>query len=380
MILTVTYRVNTMSDRKEESDELSTSALRAMIKTYGQMPLQLFHSPHLPILCSKGYQNTLNISSSPLDTVKGIRWGEFVGSPVTEFGKLTIVLNQKLVCNNDYAGRLIAFSDGTCFAFPSNTCFIYKYGEAVRSRDLCSYGLVTWRHSDGILRLRLHEPKLWWDLANYHTYSVVSAAYCVSFNLLFVGLSCGIVLVYRILLSEFGVKDFALLKTLYAHDAAVRALAICGDFAIAASGCDMGKICIWDLNRLSHVRTLVPGNGKEVQFICISRTSCDVAIVAYSGYGSNITLKTINGLEIGSIDTDVVVTAVAMTSLSEGTAVNCLFLGMQNGVIKIFDMWTMRFVRDIVDYQFLEPIVRLLKQLFVKICANLIDDHATTLL
>ncbi|VDK63343.1 unnamed protein product [Onchocerca ochengi] len=370
-----TYRVNTMSNKSEESDELSTSALRAMIQTYGQMPLQLFHSPHLPILCTKGHQNTFNISSSPLDTVKGIRWGEFVGSPVTEFGKLIVVLNQKLVRNNDQIGHLIAFSEGTCFAFPNNTCFIYKYGEAVRPRDLCSYGLVTWRHNDGILRLRLHEPSLWWDLANYHTYNVASAAYCVSYDLLFVGLSCGIVLVYRILLSEFGVKDFALLKTLYAHDAAVRALAVCGDFAIAASGCDMGKICIWDLNRLSYVRTLVPGNGKEVQFICISRTSCDVAIVTYSGYGSNITLKTINGLEIGSIDTDIVVTAVAMTSLSEGTAVNCLFLGMQNGVIKIFDMWTMRFVRDIVDYQFLEPIVSMnfsnrCKRLFVNFASG----------
>ncbi|KAM3728768.1 Lysosomal-trafficking regulator [Dirofilaria immitis] len=348
-----TYRVNTVSDMSEESDELSTSALRAMIQTYGQMPLQLFHSPHLPLLCSKGHQNILNTSSSPLDTVKGIRWGEFVGSPVTEFGKLTVVFNQKLMC----AGQLILFSEGNCFVFPSNTCFIYKYGEAVRPRDLCSYGLVTWRHNDGMLRLRLHEPSLWWDLVNYHTYNVVAAAYSVSFDLLFVGLSCGIVLTYRILLSEFGVKDFALLKALYAHDTAVRALAVCGNFAVAASGCDMGKICIWDLNRLSYVRTLVPSNGKEVQFICISRTSCDVAIVTYSGYGSNVSLKTINGLEIGSIDTDIVVTAVAMTSLSEGTAVNCLFLGMQNGAIKIFDMWTMRFVRDIVDYQFLEPVV-----------------------
>lgn len=77
--------------------------------------------------------------------------------------------------------------------------------------------------------------------------------------------------------------DFVLLKTLYAHDTAIRALAVCGDFAVAASGCSMGKICIWDLNRLSYIRTLIPSNGKEVQFICISRTSCDVAIVTNSG-------------------------------------------------------------------------------------------------
>ncbi|VBB25785.1 unnamed protein product [Acanthocheilonema viteae] len=352
-----TYRVNTMSDINEEPDELSNSALQAMIQTYGQMPLQLFHSPHLPLLCGKIHQNISNISLSPLDTVKGIRWGEFIGSPDTEYGKLTVVLNQKLQCSNNRISRLVAFSEGTCFAFPSSTCFIYKYGEAVRPRDLCSYGLVTWRHNDGILRLCLHEPKQWWDLASYHTYNVVAAAYCVSFDLLFVGLSCGIILTYRILLNKFGVEDFVLLKTLFAHDAAVRALAVRGDFAVAASGCDMGKICIWDLNRLSYIRTLIPNNGKEVQLIYISRTSCDVAIVANSGYGSTVTLQTINGLKIGSIDTNIAVTAITMTSLPEGTAVNCIFLGMQNGVIKIFDTWTMRFVRDIIDYRFLEPIV-----------------------
>ncbi|VDK72163.1 unnamed protein product [Litomosoides sigmodontis] len=350
-----TYRVNTMSGINEESDELSTSALRAMIQTYGQMPLQLFHSPHLPPLCGKIHQNIPKYAS-PLNTVKGIRWGEFVGSPDTEFGELTVVLNQKIRCDNANIGRLVTFAEGTCFAFPSSSCFIYKYGERARPRNLCCYGLVTWRHNDGVLRLCLHEPKLWWNLASYHIYNVVTAAYCVSFDLLFVGLSCGIILTYRILLNKSGVEDFVYLKTLYAHDTAVRALALCGDFAVAASGCDMGKVCIWDLNRLSFIRTLIPGNGKEVQFICISRTSCDVAVVANSGYGSNVTLWTINGLEIGSIDTNIVVTAIAMTSLSEGTAVNCIFLGMQNGVIRILDMWTMRFVRDIVDYQFLEPI------------------------
>lgn len=152
---------------------------------------------------------------------------------------------------------------------------------------------------------------------------MVTATYCVSFNLLFVGLSCGIILTYRILLNRFvsfklfhiiffsffllcfdlrlrkvfysfiasalqGVEDFVYLKTLHAHDIAVRALAVCSDFAVAASGCDMGKTCIWDLNRLSYIRTLIPGNGKEVQFICISRTSCDVAVVANSGIISGL--------------------------------------------------------------------------------------------
>lgn len=49
---------------------------------------------------------------------------------------------------------------------------VFQYGGRVRPRDLCCYGLVTWRHNDGILRLYLHEPKLWWNLASYHKYNV----------------------------------------------------------------------------------------------------------------------------------------------------------------------------------------------------------------
>lgn len=63
----------------------------------------------------------------------------------------------------------------------------------------------------------------------------------------------------------------------------MRALAICGGFAVAASGCDEGKVCIWDVNRMAFVRTLVQSNGKETQLICISRTNCDVAVAARSG-------------------------------------------------------------------------------------------------
>uniref|UniRef100_A0A1I8ESM6 Uncharacterized protein n=1 Tax=Wuchereria bancrofti TaxID=6293 RepID=A0A1I8ESM6_WUCBA len=94
-------------------------------------------------------------------------------------------------------------------------------------------------------------------------------------------------------------------------------------------------------------------NPPKLQFM---KAQWKYPIIMSPGYGSSVTLKIINGAEIGSIDTDIVVTAIAMTLISEGTVVNCVFLGMQNGVIRIF-MWTMKFVRDIIDYRFLEPIV-----------------------
>ncbi|VDN01686.1 unnamed protein product [Thelazia callipaeda] len=350
-----TYRINVINNINEGEDELSVSALQTMVQTYGQMPSQLFRSPHISRLYNKEHNCTSNISLSPLDTIKGIRWGEFVGSPATEYGDLVIILNEEQMKSDICGGSIIAFSEGNCFVIPNKTCFIYKHKDK-KLGDFCSYGLITWRHSDELLRLRLEQPKLSWNLASYPSYSVVAVAYSFSFDLLLVGISCGIIYSYHIVINDSGVKDFVLLKGLHAHDSPVRALTVCSNFAIGASGCDQGKVCLWDLNRLTYVRTLVSTNEEKVQFICISRSSCDVAVVGHFGYGSNITLYTINGLKVGSTRTEIVVTAVAMTSLREGTTVNCLFLALQNGVIRIYNLWTMGFVRDIVDYRFLEPI------------------------
>lgn len=63
-------------------DEVSLSALRTMIRTYGQMPTQLFGAPHLPHL--EGKPSSVAADRSILPSVQGIRWGEFVGSPDTE--------------------------------------------------------------------------------------------------------------------------------------------------------------------------------------------------------------------------------------------------------------------------------------------------------
>ncbi len=54
----------------------------------------------------------------------------------------------------------------------------------------------------------------------------------------------------------------------------------------------------------------------------------------FAGYGSRLSLYTINGRLIGSIETPITITSIAMTSLPEGTGVNCIALGLQNGIIR----------------------------------------------
>ncbi|MFH4974793.1 hypothetical protein AB6A40_001502 [Gnathostoma spinigerum] len=85
-------------------------------------------------------------------------------------------------------------------------------------------------------------------------------------------------------------------------------------------------------------------------------------------YGSRVKLITVNGERVGEFETDITVTSIAMTSLPEGIAVNCLALGMQNGIVRLLNMWNLAPVRDIFDCSQLEPVVSMQ---FVAKCTRL---------
>lgn len=87
------------------SDELTISAIRTMVRTYGQMPLNLFASPHLshlrarkrsfPTSSSSGTLSSIAKSASNIISleskleklnyvfysVNGLKWGLYCGSP-----------------------------------------------------------------------------------------------------------------------------------------------------------------------------------------------------------------------------------------------------------------------------------------------------------
>lgn len=58
------------------ADEVQQCALKAMVRTYGQMPKQIFKAPHLPHLTVKQLRST----KSPVVSVTGIKWGSYVGA------------------------------------------------------------------------------------------------------------------------------------------------------------------------------------------------------------------------------------------------------------------------------------------------------------
>ncbi|VDM48645.1 unnamed protein product [Toxocara canis] len=123
-----------------------------------------------------------------------------------------------------------------------------------------------------------------------------------------------------------GLEQCKFETTLYGHESALCTISVCSEYAVAVSGCSEGKVCLWDSNRLSFVRTLVTPGSEAAKLTCISSVTCDVAVVFQSGYGSRVCLYTVNGDRVGCLETDITVTALGMTSLPEGTAVNCLAL------------------------------------------------------
>lgn len=76
-----TYRGRDL-EGQSAGDDVYLSAVKTMIRTYGQMPVQLFNSPHLPHLQDRAVVPA--VENQLLPSVRGLKWGDYVGSPETD--------------------------------------------------------------------------------------------------------------------------------------------------------------------------------------------------------------------------------------------------------------------------------------------------------
>ncbi|TKR81119.1 hypothetical protein L596_015053 [Steinernema carpocapsae] len=123
-----------------EHDELSVSALRTMVRTYGQMAIQLFSSPHLPHLNPRSSSANIlaekqRVPPNLFSTISGLRWGEFVGSPDGASGRISLVMTIQI---HEKIERLFPFTDNIarCGGLPPKTIIWHKYS---RERN---YGIL----------------------------------------------------------------------------------------------------------------------------------------------------------------------------------------------------------------------------------------------
>lgn len=119
--------------------------------------------------------------------------------------------------------------------------------------------------------------------------------------------------------------------------------------------------CLWDSNQLTYIRTLKPepiGVEETITMTTISSISSDIGIVYQSGKGSRLVLYTINGNIIGTYNTgqELTISSICMTNMDEGIGVNCVAVGLQNGIIRLLDTWMLSTVCDI-NCHIMDPVV-----------------------
>uniref|UniRef100_A0A2K6V8Y1 Lysosomal trafficking regulator n=1 Tax=Saimiri boliviensis boliviensis TaxID=39432 RepID=A0A2K6V8Y1_SAIBB len=301
-------------------DPVQRRALETMIKTYGQTPRQLFHTAHvsrpgaklniegeLPaavgLLVQFAFRETREqvkeiTYPSPLSWIKGLKWGEYVGSPSAPV---------PVVCFSQPHGERF----GSLQALPTRAiCGL--------SRNFCL--LMTYSKEQGKIK---HNE-------NHSGYLLHSSSQ------LFQGTNTFVVIFILYLIFKFQPSEIEMETQihLYGHTEEITSLFVCKPYSILISVSRDGTCIIWDLNRLCYVQSLA-GHKSPVTAVSASETSGDIATVCDSaGGGSDLRLWTVNGDLVGHVHCREIICSVAFSNQPEGVSINVIAGGLENGIVR----------------------------------------------
>ncbi|NXA37739.1 LYST regulator, partial [Eudromia elegans] len=365
-------------------DPVQRRALETMIKTYGQTPRQLFHAAHvsragsrliiegeLPaamgLLVQFAFRETREhtkeiVYPSPLPWIKGLKWGEYVGSPSAP---------DPVVCfsqpNGERFGSLQALPTKAICALSRKFCLLMIYSKeqgvrSMHSTDIQWSAILSWGYADNILRLKSKQsepPVNFIQSSQFH--QVTSCAWVPDSCQLFTGSKSGVITAYMNRFTSNTPSEIEMESQvhLYGHTAAITSLFVCKPYSIMISVSKDGTCIIWDLNRLCYVQSLA-GHKSPVTAVSASETTGDIATVCDSvGGGSDLRLWTVNGDLVGHVHCRETICSVAFSNQPEGISVNVIAGGLENGVVRLWSTWDLKPVREITFSKSAKPIVSL---------------------
>ena len=392
-------------------DSVKRNALMTMIKTFGQMPGQLFKIPHpqchlnaltnhsskptvIPSTTSTGSMSSLSSRDSissrrpsrkrnstlthqtalttvvVMGEVSGLKWGSYVGSPSEPHPVVVFK-----TANSSFRGAMVPLHTNDIFGLPRNSCLLVAFNSSFKHRGanglnaayISDLAVLSWNQPDGGIRVRdrrggVSRPFLITPSSQKDGISMCSSL--SSYELLFVAFDSGSIAVYSVSppYNRAAVRHPILLTWLFAHKTRVTAMNLSREFRVAVS-CDASGVCVlWDLNSLTYVRSLCDHEGSPVTLVCMSPTLGDVASVSrpssrsYPERGSRLIVKTINGRHVADVDDDRIITAICYSSSPEGVSVNVLVTAFSDGVIQLWSSWDLCPVRIIHDEGFTKEI------------------------
>ncbi|XP_046885311.1 lysosomal-trafficking regulator isoform X3 [Hypomesus transpacificus] len=365
-------------------DPVQRRALETMIKTYGQTPRQLFSTAHagraaprlsmdgeLPaamgLLVQLAFRETREqakeiICPSPLPWIKGLKWGEYVGSPCAP---------DPVVCfsqpHGERFGSLLALPTRAVCGLARKFCLmmIYSKEQGVRSMhstDIQWSAILSWGYADNMLRLKSKqsEPPLSF-IQSSPLHQVTSCAWVPDGCQLFTGSKGGVITAYgnRFTSTTPSEMEVESQVQLYGHTGEVTSLFVCKPYSLLISVSRDGTCILWDLNRLCYVQSLT-GHKSPVTAVSASETSGDIATVCDSvGGGSDLRLWTVNGDLIGHVHCREIICSVTFSNQPEGVSVNVIAGGLENGVVRLWSTWDLKPVREITFPKSNKPIISL---------------------
>ncbi|KAL1139455.1 hypothetical protein AAG570_006439, partial [Ranatra chinensis] len=140
------------------ADPLVLNARKTMVRTYGQTPKQLFRTPHrmaVESLLPAYYQPQV------LPSVKGLKWGRYVGSPAE--GPPVVVWQH---WHQSVVASLVPLLTNDVFGLAPSTALLLSYTKET-PLSLMVYGgtcvlgaaLISWGHGDGVIRAKLRKDQ-----------------------------------------------------------------------------------------------------------------------------------------------------------------------------------------------------------------------------
>uniref|UniRef100_A0A8C1ZRP0 Lysosomal trafficking regulator n=1 Tax=Cyprinus carpio TaxID=7962 RepID=A0A8C1ZRP0_CYPCA len=365
-------------------DPVQRRALETMIKTYGQTPRQLFNASHISragtkllseaelpaamgLLVQLAFRESREqpkdtVYPSPLPWIKGLKWGEYVGSPSAP---------DPVVCfsqpHGEHFGSLLALPTRAICGLSRKFCLmmIYSKEQGVRSMhstDIQWSAILSWGYTDNMLRLKSKQsepPINFIQCSPLH--QVTSCAWVPDSCQLFTGSKCGVLTAYsnRFTTTMPTEMEVETQVHLYGHTAEVTGLFVCKPYSILISVSRDGTCILWDLNRLCYVQSLT-GHKSPVNAVSASETTGDIATVCDSvGGGSDLRLWTINGDLIGHVHCREIICSLAFSNQPEGVSVNVIAGGLENGVVRLWSTWDLKPVREITFPKSNRPIISL---------------------
>ncbi|XP_036336992.1 lysosomal-trafficking regulator [Rhagoletis pomonella] len=120
------------------SDPIERKAVETMIKTYGQMPRQLFKNPHPQ---TKSLNYCLG-AKDVLPTVRGLRWGVYLGSPQLHAPTLGNIYK---IPGAEY---LVSFNNtNVVYGLPTKSCIM-------QGAEVDTFNVISWDYEDHIVRIQ----------------------------------------------------------------------------------------------------------------------------------------------------------------------------------------------------------------------------------